>query len=497
MSSISATSTQNTAHFQWTKEIWNQAWHSNDGFSMKSLCAKVACIVFPILLSVALVESILWGIRSIFTVSSHPKIEPLSPDAVKQALEEINKDIEPENPVVNPLEQPMPKLPTDLVITPDAPKTNTENQLETLLPVAIAQAPKGAGQLFSDIERQALLNTLQGLGEKQNTQLVRLLDQLSSQDEGEVRQAEEEIRYFQEQDVTFHTIVLHSFPIWPIDYLALNQIAVDQSESRHPILRQRAFYACSYLVSQTPKLGYEIAAVLASKKMHSDEEAIQIEGLKYFIILLKQMDPQLTQDDLALAISIAKKISVTARWLVASTFFEELVKNGKVDDVAQIKNTVLDLCGSDDAHAQHIGRTICKAIVLRHHKHANLVEISLQAAISMCASEDQFKRGEGLDLFWLLLRWSPELTMDPLLQALEIESKRNKPMACIVVRLEELAGHDFSNLFHSAEVVILQRAKNDAPTLLRILTNLSTADAYFQEKALTFKQAIEKRMNEA
>ena len=346
--------------------------------------------------------------------------------------------------------------------------------------------------------RQILLRELQERGKEQNPQLVSLFDQLKSQDQLTVQKAEEEIRYLQDQQVSFHTIVLHSFPLWPVDASALKQIALDQSESRHPLLRERAFHACSYLVTHCSREGYEAAAILASKKMRSEDETVQEEGFKYFVLLLNQWQPQLSQDDLVIAVLIGKKICMTDQWIETSQFFEMLVKHGREADVALLKNTVIDLCASDNSHAFYVGRNICDLIVNNHHNSANLVAISLEAAILMCTSEVPFRRSQSLDLFWSLLRWTPASTIDPLLQALEVESQRKNPEIRILGRLDELAGHDFSNLSQNTKEVVLQRAKKDAPALLRILTNLSTCDSpYVQQQALKLKQTVETRIKEA
>ena len=359
-------------------------------------------------------------------------------------------------------------------------------------------------QLLSEIPhcdnrstRQILPRKPEGLGGNQNSQFVNLFDQLESPDELTVQKAEEEIKYLQDE-LSFETIVQDSFPIWPIDASALKQIALDQSESKHPLLRERAFHACNYLVTHGYKEGYETAAILASKKMRSEDETVQKEGFKYFVLLLNQWHPQLSQDDLVLAISIAKKLCMTDQWVKTGHFFEMLVTHGQEADVALLKNTPLDLCASDNSHAFFVGHDICNLIVNNRHNCADLVAISLQAAVSMCDSEDPYRRNQGLNLFWSLLRWSPASTINPLLQALEIESKRKRPQMGILGRLNELAGHDFSNLFHSTQEVVLQRAKEDAPALLRILTNLSTCDfPYFQQQALKLQQTVETRIKEA
>lgn len=46
-------------YFPLTQQIWRQAWHVEEGECLKSLCAKIACIVFPIIAVVAVVETIL------------------------------------------------------------------------------------------------------------------------------------------------------------------------------------------------------------------------------------------------------------------------------------------------------------------------------------------------------------------------------------------------------------------------------------------------------
>lgn len=52
-------------YFPLTQQIWHQAWHSEDNHSMQSLCAKIACIVFPIISAIALVEGILLAGRKV------------------------------------------------------------------------------------------------------------------------------------------------------------------------------------------------------------------------------------------------------------------------------------------------------------------------------------------------------------------------------------------------------------------------------------------------
>ena len=235
-------------------------------------------------------------------------------------------------------------------------------------------------------------------GEKQNPQLVSLFDQLKSPDELTVRKAEKEIKYLQHQQLSFQTIVLHSFPLWPVDASALTQIALDQSESSHPLLRERAFHACHYLTTNRYREGYETAAILASKKMQNGDETVQKEGFKYFVLLLNQWHPQLSQDDLVSAISIAKKISTTNQWVEASHFFEMLVQRGEEADIALLKNTALDLCASDNLNAFFVGHNICNLIVNNHHNCAGLVAIPLQVAISMCNFEEPYRRSQGLDL---------------------------------------------------------------------------------------------------
>jgi hypothetical protein len=46
-------------HLPHTHAIWQKAWHAPNGASLESICAKIACVVFPIILMIAAGEGII------------------------------------------------------------------------------------------------------------------------------------------------------------------------------------------------------------------------------------------------------------------------------------------------------------------------------------------------------------------------------------------------------------------------------------------------------
>ncbi|MBS0620766.1 MAG: hypothetical protein JSS61_04835 [Verrucomicrobia bacterium] len=314
--------------------------------------------------------------------------------------------------------------------------------------------------------------------------LVDLFNRLKSDDPQIVKTAEGQIKELEGQQISFHYLALHSFPLWPIDALALKQIALDEADSGHPLVRERALIACGYLFLHGYSEGREAAAILSAKKMRNEDETVQQDGFKYFSLLLGKWRPTLPPEDLVLAISIAEKICESDRWCDASSFFRTLVERGQKADVALLRETALNLCASENSHAYYIGDEICEKIIEKRSKEQDLVRISLEAIISMCGSKEGYRRGKAFSLFWSLLERCPELAIEPLLNALEEESKRKNPQIAALMRVDQLVRHQVSGL----------TSRSDDPQLLRILTNLSNCDSpYIQKEAEKLKQIVESR----
>lgn len=345
-------------------------------------------------------------------------------------------------------------------------------------------------ELYFDSEASRRAYAQEQMEKSQNLELVQLFDDLESSDETVVQQAEQKIKNMQRIDYPFHSLVLDSFPLWPVDEAALKEIAL--KPEAHPLRQQRAFHACSYLVTHFREEGFQAATTLAAQKMRSDDEKTQIEGLKYFTLLLRRYQPELLQEELLLAIGIANRIAGSEEsWLVASSFFASLVENGKIEDVAQLKDTIPALCASENSTEVHMGFTISDKITTKRTK---LNSIPLSGARSLCASDSEHNRGQGFSLFWRLLSWSPDETIDPLLDALEAESLRENPIIASISRLKELAGHKFSNLMVASGEAIKARAEQDAPLLIKILSALAACkNNYIVEEALKLKALVEER----
>ena len=339
---------------------------------------------------------------------------------------------------------------------------------------------------------EALVNELQDIRTEQIPELVLLFEQLGSEDKVTVKKAEEELKYLEDKQISLLEIMHHSFPLWPIDAGALKKIATESSEASHPLLQARSFEACSYLVRNGSKEGYEAAQTIGPKKMRDPDEVVQKKGFSYFLLLLSQWNPELSPNDLDLAISIAKKIYKTDQPFEATRFFEKLVGNGKEGDIFKSKEPILGLCSSEERFPIF---EVCSQLAMK--KNGTLVQIPLEAASAACASEDGVKRHIGWNLFRQLLLSMPADTIDPLLLVLEGESKKENPERVLLSRLKELAGHDFSSLSQSSGDLILQRAKQDAPTLLRIVENLLDCKSqYVRDDATIFKQKLMQRMEE-
>lgn len=295
--------------------------------------------------------------------------------------------------------------------------------------------------------------------EERRQNLVNLLEQLNSQDEKTAYKADEELTQLQNCGFPYN-LIQESLPIFPIDVEALKQIALEP-ESQYPLFRERAFEACSYLCrARAFKESYEIAATLAAQKMQSEDEDVQKEGFKYFALLIMQWKPELSQQDLTLAIAIAKKMLETDSWNVANRFFTQLVTNGREESVALLKSAVSDLLSNESGYSHKFltAKSICEAIVTNHQ---NLVDIPLEAATSMCNSENSTVREDGWNLFWSLLHLCPEKTIDPLLQAFKTAPKRENERT---------------------------------PLLLEAITNLSTSGPEnIKEEMLSLKWVAERR----
>jgi hypothetical protein len=63
---------QNTTYFPVTQSIWKKAWNE-EGNSLSKLCAKVACIVFPIIVAIAVVEGVLLVGRKVLQLCAKQK----------------------------------------------------------------------------------------------------------------------------------------------------------------------------------------------------------------------------------------------------------------------------------------------------------------------------------------------------------------------------------------------------------------------------------------
>jgi hypothetical protein len=83
--------------------------------------------VFPILLSVAIVEGILWAGHSVFKISSDPKNAPMDPQSVKQALTKVVQKPKQEEPIS--VDEPKPQ-PTVEPFQIDAPVTKREARVK-------------------------------------------------------------------------------------------------------------------------------------------------------------------------------------------------------------------------------------------------------------------------------------------------------------------------------------------------------------------------------
>ena len=338
-------------------------------------------------------------------------------------------------------------------------------------------------------KRQVLLIELRNPRRQQISQVTYLFDRLNSPDELTVQKSEEKIQYLLQQGISFQEVATHSLPTCPLDPEAIKQIALGQSEARHPLLKKRAAEACRYLLENSHVQGCKIAVAVASKKMRSSEESSQQEGLDYMALALKSYwRPKLLQEDILLAISIAKKLCATNRPSDAHDFFASLVSHGQREDVEQFKDTLLDLCASDDRAKLEVGFDICHQIA-KQGKKINLMEIPLSIATSTCANENELRKEHGWRLFRTLLKKDCVLTIDPLLQAMEAESKQKVPLKDLLFRLEELViGYSFFYTSCNKREPILQK-------LMQILSNLSTCDdEWLQKQALKLKAEVAKQI---
>jgi|GEM_PF-4011814 len=63
-------------HLPHTHAVWQRAWHAPNGASLESICAKIACIVFPIILMIAAGEGIIHSGRMIWDKCQKSSIPP-------------------------------------------------------------------------------------------------------------------------------------------------------------------------------------------------------------------------------------------------------------------------------------------------------------------------------------------------------------------------------------------------------------------------------------
>jgi hypothetical protein len=80
MSATNIQPVQWSAHFPITQQIWHKAWQDPHSESLESVCAKIACIVFPIIFTVALVEGVVWIGRKVWNLGSgERRVDPPLP----------------------------------------------------------------------------------------------------------------------------------------------------------------------------------------------------------------------------------------------------------------------------------------------------------------------------------------------------------------------------------------------------------------------------------
>jgi len=327
--------------------------------------------------------------------------------------------------------------------------------------------------------------------------LVSMFAEIESNNPDVAKNANDTLKYLLDNsDFNFHSLVLKSFPIWPVDVPALEAIALKESESNNPIIRKRAEFACNYLFSTNGReVGFATATSLASKKLRDPDEKVQQEGLRYFQMLVECYRSALPKEDLLIAIEVASKMFSKKEvevWVKANAFFKTLIEKGKEEDVLEIRQFIHAACTSEIASVYNL----CDKLVTRtgDGNATDRISIVLEAMSTGNASESMHIRGEALKLAWRLLCFFPGLSLDAVVQSILIESRRESPGIQIFARIKEVAGLDYSNQASSLEKVVNARFKEYSEILFEALTNLSSCDdAFMRKEAAKIKEKLEQR----
>ncbi len=427
-----------------TRSLYSAAWKAEDSTSCSSILAKVAFIAFPIIATIAMLETL-------FIPATALGNHFWSPAAKSNLL-----------PALNKIPQLVPTEPT-------------------------VGGPEAA--------REQLLEKLNAKINDRYEELVSLFRDLESADPIVAEEATATLNFLEANGHTLHHLVLHSLPLWPCNYAAIQRIALDSANSENSTARERAFIACKYLVTHRQDEGFEAATALAAQKLRNENADIRLEGLRYFTMLLERFKPDLPEEDLEAAIQVATQVHPTEDWLKATHFFDLLIKNGESNDILKAKQAFLDGCDSN----YPIAFKQCEKIVTDHHNNDDLMAIPLKAAVSGAESEDNFLHQQSLDLFWLLIGWRPELSIDKLVDALLLESNRQNPCIQILSRLNEVTGKNLENQTIACRNVVEERLRhnNHSAKLLQILDNLSRCNSPYERKqALEIKAYLENKLRE-
>lgn len=341
---------------------------------------------------------------------------------------------------------------------------------------------KKSGRVFFDSPIDAQYQTL--------SEVVALFEELESADPEIAENAKKKLELLKEQGFTSDTLIMCSLPYSPHDAQKLGEIALNNSKSSDPLLQERAFQACKYLVSHHLELGNKAAVDLAHEMMHSNDAGVQKRGIEYFTLLFMRRGSVVAEDDLALAIGIAKA-HASDPWGPTTPFFKAMVLNGTTKEVLRLGVTLLMLSNSNIQEEADVGLKICEEIA---RWRPDAIKIALAAAKMACGSENQENQISGLGIFKSLFFWRPEHAIEPLIEALKNPAKT--PHASILQLLTPLADHSSRLLTVKMSVVVVPRAVQDAPKLLAILEDVynNAKPAYIKNEAQRLVGLVQARL---
>ena len=323
-----------------------------------------------------------------------------------------------------------------------------------------------------------------------NKELVAVFADLESEDAVIVKKAEDTLEYcvqngLRVEGLNLRCLALRSLPVLLDNAAQMEQLILKQSESNHATIRQRALFACSYLIKSGYTEGFTTAASVASKKLRGP--------LQYFEELLTQSQPTLSHEDLLAALKVASALLVSEEldfFAQGYAFLEELAEKGQKDDVLEIKDAIFATYYVEDWKAFNLCHTIAK----RFSDSQKLLSIPLEVANAACASEHSYIRKSAVSLLRSIFLLAPEYGIEAFIQGILMESKQPDPFKSILSKLKCLVTHDFSD-FPNAKEIVEKRWKEDSVILLEALTCLSCCrSADIRKQAAELKQTLENRL---